>query len=97
MGATQTASTRPAFIRSDFRTARRFPVEEHFGGYRKLVISPFVREGAIRRIFRPRAGQTAVLISRGGELNALPTDALEHVDVYELDPTASLAGDDAEV
>ena len=77
--------------------ARRFPVEEHFGGYRKLVISPFVREGAIRRIFRPRAGQTAVLISRGGELNALPTDALEHVDVYELDPTASLAGDDAEV
>ena len=35
--------------------ARQFPVEEHFSGYRKLVISPFVREGAIRRIFRPRA------------------------------------------
>ena len=73
--------------------ARRFPVEEHFSGYRKLVISPFVREGAIRRIFRMRAGQTAVLISRGAELNGLPEDALEHVDVYELDPTASLAGD----
>ncbi|MDE2870045.1 MAG: phospholipase D family protein [Chloroflexota bacterium] len=76
--------------------ARRFPVEEHFRGYRKLVISPFVREGAIRRIFRVRAGQTAVLISRGGELNALPADALDRVDVYELDPTASLAGDDAD-
>ena len=76
--------------------ARRFPVEEHFSGYRKLVISPFVREGAIRRIFRMRAGQTAVLISRGAELNALPTDALDQVDVYELDPTASLAGDDAD-
>ena len=76
--------------------ARRFPVDEHFRGYRKLVISPFVREGAIRRIFRPRAGQTAVLISRGGELKALPTDALEHVDVFELDPTASLAADDPE-
>ena len=76
--------------------ARQFPVEEHFSGYRKLVISPFVREGAIRRIFRPRAGQTAVLVARGGELNALPSDALEHLDVYELDPTASLAGDDAE-
>ena len=73
--------------------ARRFPVEEHFSGYRKLVISPFVREGAIRRIIRMRAGQTAVLISRGAELNGLPEDALEHVDVYELDPTASLAGD----
>lgn len=76
--------------------ARRFPVEEHFRGYRKLVISPFVREGAIRSIFRMRAGQTAVLISRGGELSALPTDALDRVDVYELDPTASLAGDDAD-
>ncbi len=76
--------------------ARRFPVDEHFRGYPKLVISPFVREGAIRRIFRPRAGQTAVLISRGGELKALPTDALEHVDVFELDPTASLAVDDPE-
>lgn len=76
--------------------ARRFPVEEHFGGYRKLVISPFVREGAIRRIFRKRAGQTAVLVSRGGELRALPADALDQVDVFELDPTASLAGDDAD-
>ena len=71
----------------------QFSVEEHFDGYRKLVISPFVREGAIRHIFRPRSGQRDVLISRGGELNALPADALEHVDVYELDPTASLAGD----
>lgn len=74
--------------------ARRFPVEEHFSGYRKLVISPFVREGAIRRIFQRRAGQKAVLISRGGELHALPKDALDRVEVFELDPTASLAGDD---
>ncbi len=73
--------------------ARRFPIEDHFGGYRKLVVSPFVREGAIRRIFRMRAGQTAVLVARGAELDALPEDSLEHVDVYELDPTASLAGD----
>ncbi len=76
--------------------ARRFPVEEHFRGYRRLVISPFVREGAIRRIFPPRSGRRYALISRGGELDGLAEDALEHVDVYELDPTASLAGDDAE-
>ncbi len=76
--------------------ARRFPVEEHFRGYRKLVISPFVREGAIRRIFPPRSGRRYALISRGAELDALPEDALEHVDVFELDPTASLAGDDPE-
>ena len=74
----------------------QFSVEEHLGGYRKLVISPFVREAAIRRIFPPRSGRRYALISRGGELNALPADALEHVDVYELDPTASLAGDDLE-
>ena len=55
------------------RYSRRFPVEEHFRGYRKLVISPFVREGAIRRIFQRRAGHTEVLISRGAELKALPT------------------------
>ncbi len=76
--------------------ARRFPVEEHFSGYRKLVISAFVREGAIRRIFPPRSGRRYALISRGAELDVLPEDALEHVDVYELDPTASLAGDDPE-
>lgn len=74
----------------------QFSVEKHLSGYRKLVISPFVREAAIRRIFPPRSGRRYALISRGGELNALPEDALEHVDVYELDPTASLAGDDAE-
>lgn len=76
--------------------ARRFPVEEHFSGYRKLVISAFVREGAIRRVFPPRSGRRYALISRGAELDGLPEDALEHVDVYELDPTASLAGDDPE-
>ena len=76
--------------------SRRFPVEEHFGGYRKLVVSPFVRESALRRIFRSRAGQTAVLVSRGEDLNALPSAVLENLDVYELDPTASLAGHEAE-
>lgn len=75
------------------RYSRRFPVEEHFRGYRKLVISPFVRKGAIRRIFQRRAGHTEVLISRGAELKALPTDVLDNVDVFELDPTASLAVD----
>ena len=73
-----------------------FLVEERFENYRKLVISPFVREGAIRRIFRPRAGQRDVLISRGGEIKSVPSDALEHVDVFELDPTASLARDDVD-
>ncbi len=76
--------------------ARRFPAEEHFRGYRKLAISPFVRAGALRRFFQPRAGQTAVLVSRGEELNALPSAALEHLDVYELDPAATLSLDDAE-
>jgi hypothetical protein len=76
--------------------SRQFSVEEHFDGDRKLVISPFVRKGAIRRIFRPGGGNRDVLISRGGELNAVPEDSLEHVDVFELDPTARLAGDDAE-
>ena len=72
-----------------------FAVDEHFAGYRTLVISPFVRGGAIRRLLRPEAG-TAVLISRGEELDALPDGALEGLDVYELDPVASLSADDVE-
>ena len=76
--------------------SRRFPVEEHFSGYRKLAISPYVRAGALRRILRPRVGQTAVLVSRGEELDALPSDALEHLDVYEIDPAVSLSLDDAD-
>ncbi|MCY4114838.1 MAG: hypothetical protein OXG33_13015 [Chloroflexi bacterium] len=78
------------------RNAPPFPVEEHFSGYRRLAISPFLGAGALRRILRPRAGQTSILVSCGEELNALPSDALEHVDVYEIDPTASLSGDDVE-
>ena len=72
-----------------------FAVDEHFAGYRTLVISPFVRGGAIRRLLRPQAG-TAVLVSRGEELDALPDGALEGLDVYELDPVASLSADDVE-
>ena len=72
-----------------------FAVDEHFAGYRTLVISPFVRGGAIRRLLRPEA-ETAVLVSRGEELDALPEGALEGLDVYELDPVASLSADDVE-
>lgn len=78
------------------RNAPPFPVEEHFSGYRKLAISPFLGAGALRRFFRPEAGRTSILVSCGEELNALPSAALEHVDVYEIDPTASLSGDDVE-
>ena len=76
--------------------ATPFAVEEHFQGYRKLAISPFLGPGAIQRFFRPKAGRTAVLVSSGAELSALPRAALEHLDVYEIDPTASLSGDDVE-
>ena len=75
---------------------RRFPAEEHFGGYRKLVISPFVRDGVLGRVLRPGAGQKPVLVSRGEELHSLLPDSLEHLDVFELDPTASLSGDDVD-
>ena len=74
--------------------APRFNAEEHFSGYRKLVISPFVREGALRRILKPRAGERAVLVSRGEELGALPAVCLDDLEVYELDPTAHLAEDE---
>ena len=73
-----------------------FPVEERFAGYRKLVVSPYVRDGAIRRILRPRRGEEGVLVSRGAELAALEEGLTEHLEVYELDPTASLSGDDRE-
>ena len=72
----------------------RFDAEAQFSGYRKLVISPYVREGALRRILRPRAGERAVLVSRGEELRALSPGSLDGLEVYELDPTATLADDD---
>ena len=78
------------------RGSSPFPADEHFSGYRALVVSPFVRGGAIRRLLRPEAGRPAVLVSRGEELDALPDGALEGLDVYELDPAASLSGDDVE-
>ena len=74
--------------------SRPFPVEEHFSGYRKLVVSPFVSEAAFRRFLKLKTSQRAVLVSRGEELNALTPDALEPLDVYEIDPAASLSVDD---
>ena len=73
-----------------------FPVEEHFDGYRKLVVSPYVRDGAIHRLLRTRVGQKDVLVSRGEELAMLQQGSLERLDVYELDPAASLSSDDVE-
>lgn len=73
-----------------------FKVEEHFSGYRKLVISPFVRDGMIRRLLPPRLGQKLALISRGQELATLQPESLEHLEVYELDPAASLLFDESE-
>ena len=74
--------------------SRSFPIEEHFSGYRKLVISPFVRDGLIRRVLTPRRGQKAALISRGEELGILQPDTLESLDVYELDPASQLSVDE---
>ena len=76
--------------------SRRFRVEEHFSGYRKLAISPFVREGAIRRLIGPANGPKAVLVSRSEDLARLPPASLDPLDVYELDPTASLSFHDVE-
>ena len=74
--------------------SRPFEVEEHFSGERALVVSPFVREGALRRLFGARGGAESVLVSRGEELHAISPEILEGLDVYELDPAAGLAGDD---
>ena len=71
----------------------RFDAEGQFSGYRRLVISPFVREGALQRILRPRAGERRVLVSRSEELGTLPPRTLDDLEVYELDPTAGLAED----
>ena len=68
-----------------------FPTEEHFSGYRKLAVSPYVRDGAIRRILRVRRGEKAVLVSRGEELARLQPDSINDIEVYELDPVASLS------
>ena len=68
-----------------------FPIEEHFSGYRKLAVSPYVRDGAIRRILRVKGGEKAVLVSRGEELARLQAGSTDDIGVYELDPVASLS------
>ena len=74
---------------------RSFPAEEHFGGYRKLVISPYVREKFIDNVLVPTR-QRAVLISRGEELDKLQPDTVKGLDVYELDPASQLSVDEDE-
>ena len=82
------------FHSSGLPGSRSFAVEEHLDGQRRLVISPFVREGAVRRLFRPESGPKSVLVSRGEELDSISPDALDGLDVYVLDPAAGLAGSD---
>ena len=74
--------------------SRTFPIEEHFSGYRKLVISPFVRDGLIRSVLAPRSGERATLISRGEELGTLRPDTMEGLDIFELDPASQLSLDE---
>ena len=74
--------------------SRPFSIEERFSGYRRLVISPFVRDGLIRRVLTPRPDQKAVLISRSEELGTLRPDTLEGLDIYELDPASQLSVDE---
>ncbi len=77
--------------------SRPFRLDEHFSGYRKLVVSPFVRSGMLQRLFEQKAEQKAVLVSRGEELATLQPGALDGLEVFELDRTASLTRDDVEV
>ena len=65
-----------------------------FSGYRRLVVSPFVRAGALKRLFDQTPEGKAVLVSRSEELDALPAGALDGIEVYELDPLASLSSED---
>ena len=58
------------------------------------MISPFVRDGLIRRVLSPGLGQEAALISRGEELGTLTQDTIEGLDVYELDPASQLSLDE---
>ena len=74
--------------------SRSFSMEEHFSGYRKLVISPFVRDGLIRRVLSPGLGRKATLVSRGEELGTLRPDTIEDLNIYELDPASQLSGDE---
>ena len=74
---------------------RSFPVEEHFRGYRKLVISPFIREKFIDDVLVP-ARLRATLISRREELDKLQPEILEGLEIYELDPASQLSADDDE-
>ena len=78
------------------RGLRRFQAQEHFTGYRKLAISPFVRDGVVRSFLRTEAGRNTVLVSRGEEFAALQPDSLNRMDTYELDPAASLYSEDIE-
>ena len=78
------------------RGFRSFPVEDHFSGYRRLVVSPFVRDGFIQRVVNATPGQRASLVSRGEELATLRTDTLDRLNAYELDPSAQLSVDDVD-
>ena len=78
------------------RGFRSFPVEDHFSGYRRLVISPFVRDGFIQRFLKATPGRSAALVSRGEELATLGTETLDRLNAYELDPAAQLSVDDVD-
>ena len=69
------------------------PLDLHnlLAGSRRLVVSPFVRTGALGRVFDHAPAGRRVLVSRGEELDALPLGALDGVEAYELDPMAGLA------
>ena len=63
-----------------------FPVGEHFRGYRKLAVSPYVRDEAIGRLLRVRRGEKAVLVSRGAESPQFRRSRLEQLRGLRAQP-----------
>jgi len=79
-----------------FGTGRATP--PNLDGYRRLVISPFLNEGGLDRVWPDGSGE-CVMVSRAEELNAIGDrwhGALAQCDLQVFDETAAIPDTDSE-
>jgi len=73
---------------------RKPKTEELFTGYRHLIVSPFISSEGVRIAVGDSKATSLSVVSRGVELDRLSADDMPEAHYFQVNPLASLTGDD---
>lgn len=76
---------------------KKLDVDALFGGYRRLVVSPFVTDGGLSLLMpASESNSRGTVIARAEQLDRLAADTLRGVDAYVVSPLAGIRDTDVD-